>query len=51
MFSAVGHEVTRLHRRSFGPLELAPDLPEGQARELTAEELRLLKQAAGMEEA
>ena len=51
MFSAVGHEVTRLHRRSFGPLELDPDLPEGQARELTAEELRLLKQAAGMEEA
>lgn len=51
MFSAVGHEVTRLHRRSFGPLELDPCLPEGQARELTAEELKLLRQAAGMEEA
>ncbi len=51
MFAAAGHEVLRLHRRSFGPLELDPSLPEGAWRELTAEELRALRTAAGMEEA
>ena len=51
MFSAVGHEVLELHRRSFGPLELDPALAEGQWRELTKEELNSLLQAAGMGEA
>ena len=51
MFSAVGHEVLELHRRSFGPLELDPALAEGQWRELTKEELNFLRQAAGMGEA
>ena len=51
MFSAVGHEVLELHRRSFGPLELDPALAEGQWRELTKEELNSLRQAAGMGEA
>ena len=49
MFSAAGHEVLELHRRVFGPLELDPALREGEWRELTAEELALLRQAAGME--
>ena len=47
MFAAVGHEVISLHRCAFGPLELG-DLPEGAWRELTAEELAALRQAAGM---
>ena len=51
MFAATGHEVLELHRRSFGPLELDPALPESAWRELTEEELRQLRIAAGMEEA
>lgn len=48
MFAAVGREVLELHRCAFGPLELDPGLAEGQWRELTAEEVRGLRQAAGM---
>jgi len=51
MFSAVGHEVTQLHRCSFGPLELDPALSEGQWRELTEAEQEALYRAAGMEDA
>ena len=51
MFSAVGHEVLELHRCAFGPLELDPELAEGQWRELTDEELKALRQAAGMGDA
>ena len=51
MFSAVGHEVLQLHRRAFGPLELDPALREGQWRELTEEELKALREAAGMTDA
>lgn len=50
MFSKTGHEVLELHRRAFGPLELDSDLREGQWRELKAEELAALRQAAGMTE-
>lgn len=50
MFEATGHEVTKLHRRAFGPLELDPVLGEGCWRELTEEEVKLLRRAAGMEE-
>ncbi len=50
MFAAAGHEVLQLHRRSFGPLELDRNLPEGAWRELTADELNALRQAAGMEQ-
>ena len=50
MFSAVGCEVVRLHRQSFGPLALDPGLGEGQWREITGAELSRLRQAAGMEE-
>ena len=49
MFEAVGRTVTKLHRASFGPLELDPELPEGQWRELTDDEVRALYQAADME--
>ena len=48
MFAAAGHEVLELHRCAFGPLELDPELQEGQWRELTAEEEKALREAAGM---
>ncbi len=48
MFEAVGKEVLELHRSAFGPLELDPALAEGQWRELTAEEEKVLREAAGM---
>ena len=50
MFAAVGHEVLRLHRLSFGPLTLDPGMAPGDWRELTPEECRRLRAAAGMEE-
>ena len=50
LLKAAGHEVTELHRRSFGPLELDPALQEGDWRELTADEVRLLREAAGFSE-
>ena len=48
MFEKTGHEVLALHRCAFGPLELDPDLPEGRWRELTDDEWKALRQAAGM---
>ena len=42
MFAAVGHEVIALHRSAFGPLELDPELQEGQWRELTEGEVKAL---------
>ncbi len=41
MFETLGHRVLQLRRVKFGPLELG-DLPRGQWRELTAEEVRRL---------
>lgn len=41
MLSAIKHGVLALHRDSFGPIELG-DLPRGQWRELTAEEVAAL---------
>ncbi len=49
MFTAVGREVTKLHRLTFGSLTLDDALPEGEWRELTEEELRLLYADAQME--
>ena len=49
MFSAVGCEVTRLHRETFGSLVLDPNLPEGEWRELTEDELASLYSDAQME--
>jgi len=44
MFQAVGKTVTYLKRLSMGPLELDPDLELGEYRELTDDELELLKE-------
>ena len=41
MLSATKHGVLALHRDSFGPIELG-DLPRGQWRELTPEEVAAL---------
>jgi len=49
MFEKTGHQVLALHRSSFGPLTLSPDLQEGQWRELTDGEIKALRAAAGME--
>lgn len=49
MFSAVGCEVTKLHRETFGSLVLDPSLPEGEWRELTEDELASLYSDAQME--
>lgn len=49
MFSAVGREVTQLHRETFGSLTLDPTLAEGAWRELTADELSALYADAQME--
>ena len=47
MFEAVGREVTSLHRERFGPLALG-DLPLGEWRELTTEELTEIRGSVGM---
>jgi 16S rRNA pseudouridine516 synthase len=49
MFEAVGKKVTYLKRVSMGPLELDPTLALGEYRELTAEELELLRERKGSE--
>ncbi len=49
MFTAVGREVTALHRETFGSLTLDPNLPEGEWRELTDDECRALYNDAQME--
>ncbi len=49
MFTAVGREVTALHRETFGSLTLDPNLPEGKWRELTEDEIRALYNDAQME--
>ena len=50
MFEAVGRTVTALRRVSFGPLRLEGDPRPGFWRDLTAEEERALRRAAGLEE-
>lgn len=45
MFESVGKKVTYLKRISMGPLSLDESLALGEYRELTAEELELLKNA------
>lgn len=42
MFEALEHKVLQLRRVEFGPLQLG-DLPRGQWRELTSDEVRRLK--------
>lgn len=43
MFNSVGKNVVYLKRISFGPIKLDENLEEGQSRELTKEELEMLK--------
>lgn len=43
MFEAVGHRVVYLKRIAMGPLQLDPSLEAGEYRELTEEEVALLK--------
>lgn len=43
MFEAVGKTVTVLHRHSMGPLVLDEDLELGEYRELTVDEMEMLK--------
>lgn len=47
MFQAVGKRVLTLKRISMGPLKLDESLPEGRYRELTDEEVELLKAHRG----
>lgn len=47
MCEAIGHEVIHLKRTTLGPLHLK-DLPVGQWRELTEQEVTDLKAAAGL---
>lgn len=47
MFQAVGKKVLTLKRVSMGPLKLDEYLPEGHYRELTEEEVELLKAHRG----
>ena len=49
MCEAIGHKVIRLHRHSFGPLELT-DEPQGSYRLLSNSELYELRVIAGLEE-
>ncbi len=42
MFASIGNKVLALRRVKMGGLELDPDLPEGECREITAEEIELL---------
>ena len=44
MFGCFGGKVVRLHRLAMGNLFLPEDLPEGECRELTEDELKLLQQ-------
>ena len=44
MFGCYGAKVVELHRLAMGDLYLPDDLSEGQCRELTADELKLLQQ-------
>ena len=44
MFGCYGAKVVELHRLAMGNLYLPEDLPEGQCRELTEEELKHLQQ-------
>ncbi|MCI6276634.1 MAG: rRNA pseudouridine synthase [Clostridium sp.] len=43
MFEALGKKVTYLKRIKFGPIDLDEELEEGQYRELTNEEIDILK--------
>ena len=45
MFAACGHEVTALHRASFGPLTIPEGMNAGEHIRLTEEQVELLRRA------
>lgn len=47
MFEEIGHHVEKIRRVRYGPLEL--DLPPGESRPLTAQEVSRLRQATNLE--
>ena len=47
LWSAVGHEISRLSRIRYGPIELPRDLAPGRWRAVPAELVEALKKAAG----
>ena len=49
MFGCCGAKVVALHRSAMGALKLPEELPAGQCRELTPEELCFLQQTVGEE--
>lgn len=49
MFSALGHEVTRLLRTRFGPIQLDGRLEPGQWRDLSSQELDLLRKGVQLD--
>jgi len=49
MWEAVGYQVSRLMRISYGPLELPRKLRRGKHQELTPGHVRLLYRSAGLE--
>jgi 23S rRNA pseudouridine2605 synthase len=48
LVAAVGHEVSRLIRVRFGPIDLPPDLKRGRWRALAPEAVQTLLAAAGL---
>lgn len=48
LWESQGVQVNRLIRVRYGPIELGRRLPSGQCRELTAQEIDLLREAAGL---
>lgn len=48
MWSAIGYEVSRLMRTSFGPIELPQKLRRGKYEALTPAQVRILYLAAGL---
>ncbi len=51
MILALGGNVTKLERRTMGPLELPSDLRPGEIRELSDDRVKLLYEAVGLENA
>ncbi len=49
MFGARGHEVTALHRASFGPMTIPEGMKEGDHVRLTDEQVELLRRAVQTE--
>jgi 23S rRNA pseudouridine2605 synthase len=49
MWEAIGHQVSRLMRVGYGPIELPPKLRRGKHAAMTPAQIRALYLAAGLE--